>query len=273
MIALKSYAKINLALEVKDIVDGYHQVKNIMVPIDLFDELTFEKSDKIELINNTIDNNIILKAANLIINKYNIKTGVKISIKKNIPIAAGLAGGSSNAATTLLGINKLYNLNLSNNELKSLAEELGSDVPFFINTKLSYCYNRGEKIKELNIKYNKINILLIIPNINIVNKTKNVYSNYVYEGILKEVKIKNIIESLKTNNLGLLEENIFNDLTEAALITSKELNSIYNELKKKYKIHLSGAGPTMFIVNPDENEVENLNNNFENVIYIKTSIF
>ena len=252
MIKLKSYAKINLALEVKDIIDGYHQVNNIMVPIDLYDELTFEKSNKIELINNEIENNIILKAANLIINKYNINSGVKININKKIPIAAGLAGGSSNAATTLIGINKLYDLNLSINELKSLAEELGSDVPFFINNKLAYCYNHGEKIKELNIDYNKVNILLLIPNINIENKTRMVYSNYVYNGISKEDKINNVIEALKTNNLELLESNIFNDLTEAALKTNNELNNIYNELRKNYDVHLSGAGPAMFIVNSNE---------------------
>lgn len=273
MIKLKSYAKINLALEVKDIIDGYHQVNNIMVPIDLYDELIFEKSNKIELINNEIENNIILKAANLIINKYNINSGVKININKKIPIAAGLAGGSSNAATTLIGINKLYDLNLSINELKSLAEELGSDVPFFINNKLAYCYNHGEKIKELNIDYNKINILLIIPNINIENKTRMVYSNYVYNGISKEDKINNVIEALKTNNLELLENNIFNDLTEAALKTNNELNNIYNELRKNYDVHLSGAGPAMFIVNPNEKEVEKLKEINKNVIYIKTSIF
>ena len=273
MIKLKSYAKINLALEVKDVIDGYHQINNIMIPIDLYDELTFKKSNKVELVNNTIENNIILKAANLIINKYNINNGVKITINKNIPIAAGLAGGSSNAATTLIGINKLYDLNLSNNELKSLAEELGSDVPFFINTKLSYCYNRGEKIKELNINYNKTDILLIIPNINIENKTKKVYSNCIYDNISKEDNINNIIESLKTNNIDLLEKNIFNDLTDAALKTSIELNNIYNELKKNYKIHLSGAGPAMFIVNPNEKDIEKLKENNKNVIYIKTSIF
>ena len=82
-----------------------------------------------------------------------------------------------------------------------------------------------------------------------------------------------MIEALKTNNLELLENNIFNDLTEAALKTNNELNNIYNELRKNYDVHLSGAGPAMFIVNPNEKEVEKLKEINKNVIYIKTSIF
>ena len=101
MIKELAYAKINLALEVMDVENGYHKVNNLMIPIDLYDELTFEESDKIELINNEFEDNIILKAAKLFIDKYNINSGVRINLIKNIPSAAGLAGGSSDAGATL----------------------------------------------------------------------------------------------------------------------------------------------------------------------------
>ena len=110
MIIEKAYAKINLALEVMDVKDGYHMVNNLMVSIDLYDELSFELNDDIELVNNEYEDNIILKAAKLFINEFNIKSGVKIKLNKKIPAEAGLGGGSSDAAATLRGLNKLFSL-------------------------------------------------------------------------------------------------------------------------------------------------------------------
>ena len=165
----------------------------------------------------------------------------------------------------------MYNLKYTLKDLIKMAEQLGSDVPFFINNKLSYCYNRGEKIKLLDLNYNKFDILLIITDITIQNKTKEVYSNYHYDNKDKSLYINNILKGLETNNIELIKQNIFNDLTPASLKTSKELNNIYNDLKTKYDIHLSGAGPTLFIVNPTDKEIEEINNK-NNIKTIKTSI-
>ena len=151
MIKEKAYAKINLALEVMDVKDGYHMVNNLMIPIDIYDEITFKKSDKIELINNPFPDNIILKAANMFIEKYNIKSGVKMELIKNFPSAAGLAGGSSDGAATLRGLNKLFDNVATKEELLDMAASLGSDVPFFIDMKLALCTGRGEIINPCNI--------------------------------------------------------------------------------------------------------------------------
>ena len=254
MIEVKAYAKINLALEVKDIIDGYHMVNNLMIPIDLYDVLTFEISDKIELINNEFEDNIILKAAKLFISKFNINSGVRISLTKNIPSAAGLAGGSSDAGATLRGLNELFNFPANHEDLLEMAEALGSDVPFFIDTKFALCTGRGEKVNIIDSEYKPFNILLIKPKSGL--STKDVYKAYEYDGIDKSDTIDDIIDSVINNDISLLIDSIFNDLTIPALKLNKELNTIFNDLKNKTNIFLSGSGPTMFIINPNK-DIEN----------------
>ena len=157
-ISIKSPAKINLHLEViGKRNDGYHELAMIMQNIDLADYLEFEinkegliklKSDCNHL---SLDSdNLIVKSANLLKKLSNNDLGANIFLKKNIPIGAGLAGGSSNAAATLIGLNMLWNLNLDNNELLKLSASLGSDVPFFINGGTQLCFGRGEILEKLN---------------------------------------------------------------------------------------------------------------------------
>lgn len=248
MIKEYAYAKINLALEVMDEKDGYHMVNNLMMPIDLYDELTFEESNVIELINNEFEDNIILKAAKLFIDEFNINKGVKITLTKNIPSAAGLAGGSSDAAATLRGLNKLFNNVATKEELLNMAAKLGSDVPFFIESKTALCTNRGEIVNELNLNPFVFNLLLIKPKSGL--STKDVYKNYIYEGISKKENIDNIINAIKNCDIFSLKQNIFNDLTKTAVKLNVELDLIYNDLAKRTDIYLSGSGPTMFIINP-----------------------
>lgn len=253
MIKERAYAKINLALEVKNKVDGYHMVNNIMVPIDLYDELSFTKDNDIYVLNDNIENNICIKAAKLFIDEFNINNGVLIKLNKNIPMAAGLAGGSSDAAAVLRGLNKLYNVNASNDKLKELSSKLGSDVPFFIETKAALCTNRGEVINPLNIEVPKISVLLIKPNTGL--STKEVYQNYVNLNVDKKDKIDNIIKALSLNDVELLKNNIFNDLGISALSLNKELNYLYNIIKEKnINIYISGSGPTMYLIDPTEKE-------------------
>ncbi len=254
MIEEYAYAKINLALEVKDIKDGYHVVNNLMIPIDLCDILKFEISDKVELINNQFEDNIILKAAKQFISKANINKGVRIELIKNIPSAAGLAGGSSDAGATLRGLNRLFNYPLSHDELLEIAEILGSDVPFFIDTKFALCTGRGEKVNIIDSEYKSFNILLIKPQSGL--STKDVYREYTYDGSDKRDTIDDIIDSVINNDINGLINLIFNDLTTPALKLNKELNTIFNDLKTKTNIFLSGSGPTMFIINPDSNIVK-----------------
>ncbi len=262
MIIERAYAKINLALEVMGIKDGYHMVNNLMIPINLYDEISFEESNDIELVNNTFSDNIILKAAKLFIEKYNIKSGVKMVLTKNIPSAAGLAGGSSDAAATLRGLDKLFGNIATKEELLELAAMLGSDVPFFIDMKLALCVGRGEIVKPCNIKYSSFDILLIKPQSGL--STKDVYKAYKYDGSNKEDKINNILNALENNDFYLLENNIFNDLTTPALGLNEELNDIYSYLKQVSNIHLSGSGPTMFIINPTKENIDLVNKKYKN---------
>ena len=150
-IKLKSRAKINLSIDVLGKrLDGYHLVEMIMQTIDLFDRIKIFslEEDKIIIESNSEDiplndSNIVYKAADLIKEQFGIKQGVRIYIEKNIPIAAGMAGGSSNAAAVLVGLNELWNLNLDKNELKDLGLKLGADVPFCIEGQACLAENIG----------------------------------------------------------------------------------------------------------------------------------
>ena len=165
MIKENAYAKINLALEVMDVEDGYHKVNNLMIPIELHDELTFTKNDEIVILDDPFPGeNIIEKAARLFFQKTNIFGGVLITVKKNIPHAAGLAGGSTDAAATLKGLNKLYDAGLTRDELIEMSAALGSDVGFFVDTKIALCTGRGDIIDPINSTMDDFDILLIKPN-------------------------------------------------------------------------------------------------------------
>ncbi len=268
MIKEFAYAKINLALEVMELVDGYHKVNNLMVPINIYDELSFEVADRIYVVDDPFSDNLCVKAAKLFIDKYKIKSGVEITLNKNIPYEAGLAGGSSDAAATLRGLNKLFNINASDSELKELASKIGSDVPFFIESKAALCKNRGEVIEPLNIKMPNIDLLLIKPNTGL--STKEVYANYKYKGISKGNRINNIIKGLKDNDINLVKANIFNDLASVALNLNKELKDIYNILDNyDIKPYLSGSGPTIYLINPKESDEEIINKLFVGKMYVK----
>lgn len=257
MIKEKAYAKINIALEVMEEVDGYHKVENIMLPISICDELEFEHSNRVYVENDTIDGNICIKAANLFLEYFHIDKGVCIRLKKNIPLDAGLAGGSSDAAATLRGLNRLFQTNASNEVLIALAKELGSDVPFFIQTKAALCTNRGEEIVEYLSDTPKIHIALIKPKFGL--STKAVYQNYKYTGESKTEKIHNVIQAVNEKNIEALKENIFNDLMSSALEISSELKDLYTRIKSfGIDVYLSGSGPTMYIIEPSGDDMGNL---------------
>ena len=252
---INAYAKINLALEVMDIENGYHKVNNLMVPIALHDEIEMKVSDSIQIEDDPFPmDNIMRKAIELFFLKTNISSGVYIKIKKNIPSQAGLGGGSSDAAATLLGLNMLYETNLSDDELISLSSSLGSDVGFFIKNKVALCTGRGEIVNTLDIKMPKLNVLLIKPNVGL--STKEIYKNYEYLGEPKEDKINGIINALQNKQKKKKKRNIFNDLKRVSLRFSKELREIYNEIKELgIDVFVSGSGPTMYVVDPTKEEI------------------
>ena len=264
-ICVKSPAKINLHLEIiGKRNDGYHELAMIMQNIDLFDYIEFENNNVGEIKLNSDckdltlnDDNLIVKAANHLkdISK-NRKLGANIYLKKNIPIGAGLAGGSSNAAATLIGLNKLWDLKLDYETILSLSTKLGSDVPFFINGGAQFCFGRGEILEKCNYIFDYGVILLKNPNISI--STADTYKKYS-----KLVSSNYFMESEKTNSIrNNLRKKGFNDLNfsnqkikvknDLQIIVEKENDSVrealhlLSNLKNCFSFSMSGSGPTCF---------------------------
>ena len=264
-ICVRSPAKINLHLEIiGKREDGYHELAMIMQNIDLSDYIEFEnnqigeitlKSDNKDLSLN--DDNLIIKAANHIkeISKDK-ELGANIFLIKNIPIGAGLAGGSSNAAATLVGLNKLWDLNLDYETILLLAAKLGSDVPFFVDGGCQFCFGRGEILEKYNSKFDYGVILLKNPNISI--STIDTYKKYS-----KEFCPKYFTETQKTNDIrNNLRINGFNDIkfseqrikvkNDLQVIVEKENDSVkkalylLSNLQNCFSFSMSGSGPTCF---------------------------
>ena len=174
-IVIKSPAKINIGLNIlnkRD--DGFHNIETIFYPIDLFDVITLKKSDKFSFTSNDDKlnqekTNLIIKAKEILENYLDRKLDVNISLKKQIPIGAGLGGGSANAASMMLALNELFDLKIKSSTLSELAIKLGSDVPFFINPVPSFAESRGELLYPIKIKIKKV-LLIVNPGIHIATK-------------------------------------------------------------------------------------------------------
>src|SRR3989338_2978928 len=174
--AINSYAKINLFLKIgKRLSSGYHNLQSVMQKIELSDTMVIEplSEDKIvvESTNPEISNesNLAYKAAELLKKKYKVKEGAKIYIEKNVPLEAGIGGGSSDAATALLQLNKLWSLRLKENQLIDYASQLGADVPFFLGDNAALVEGIGDKIKRIKKSFS-INIVLINPGFRVSTK-------------------------------------------------------------------------------------------------------
>jgi len=279
-ITIKSPAKINLHLEViGKREDGFHELAMIMQNIDLSDFLELEINNegliKLETDCNELSissDNLIVKSANLLRKKLNTEYGANIFLKKNIPIGAGLAGGSSNAAATLIGLNKLWNLNLDKKTLCSLSSMLGSDIPFFINGGIQLCFGRGEILEKLDSNFEYGVLLLKNPNISV--STADTYKKYSSSFCDQYLTSKEIIEKRRKNlrdnglkglNFDNKHMNIKNDLQ---LVVEKENKSVkqalflLSNLKNCLTYSMSGSGPTCFALFKDlETARKELNEN------------
>ena len=281
-IILKSPAKINLHLEViGKREDGFHELAMIMQNIDLSDYLEFELNNKglIKLESDCKDlsnarDNLIVKSANLLREKSNINFGANIFLKKNIPIGAGLAGGSSNAAGTLIGLNKLWNLNLDQKTLSSLASKLGSDIPFFINGGIQLCFGRGEILERLDYKFQYGVLLLKNPNVSVSTaETYKKYSNKFCDGLLTSTEmIEEIRNNLRCNGFKSLDfcNQNFTIKNDLQLVVANENDSVkqalylLSNLKNCLTFSMSGSGPTCFALFKDIETANNeLNNNYK----------
>ena len=281
-IQLKCRAKINLSIDVLGKrTDGYHLVEMIMQTIDLFDKIRIFslEEDEIILESNSNDipldsSNIVYKAVDLIKKTFDIKKGVKVYIEKNIPIAAGMAGGSSNAAAILIGLNKMWGLNLSQDELKDLGLQLGADVPFCIEGGSSLAENIGEKLTKIDGLSQDAFILVCKPEIFV--STKEIYEAIDSKIIDKRPDNKLLIKLLKENNIRLLSKKMYNVLEEV----TKEKYPVIKEIEKIMLDNnalgsmMSGSGPTVFGIYETREDAEKCKNilleKFKQVYVVKS---
>ena len=256
---IKAYAKVNLALKViNKREDGYHNLVTIMDLIDIYDVLHISKCDKViftcsdkSLENNS---NLIIKAISLLKNEYSSvkELGVKIHLEKHIPYGAGLGGGSSDAAATLIALNYLWKLNLTFEEMVKIALRVGSDVPYFLLGNLGILSGIGENVNYINSNL-KLYYLLILPGYSC--STKEVYeANKMYGDDLENID-KMIIAFRQDDDCGVIN-NMFNDLTNAAIAINnkeprikdiiEEINSAIGDNNINSKAIMSGSGSTVF---------------------------
>ncbi|MDD7792675.1 4-(cytidine 5'-diphospho)-2-C-methyl-D-erythritol kinase [Clostridium sp. 'White wine YQ'] len=249
---IKAYGKINIALEVvgkRD--DGYHLLRMIMQRIDLYDLIEIqERTNGIEITCNKPyvprdERNLAYKAARLFLDTYNINKGVHIDIRKNIPVAAGLAGGSTDGAAVLMGLNSIFNIGASDEELMELGLKLGADVPYCIKGKTALCEGIGEKITQLKDFKDKI-LVLVKPSFGV--STKEVYSGLDISKIYKKVKIEEIIDAMENDNLDFVAKNMKNHLENVTLRKHRKIIEIKEEMIKMDALGamMSGSGPTVF---------------------------
>lgn len=255
---VKGYAKINLGLDViRRLPNGYHQVKMVMQAIDLWDELTLERSEGgITMTTDshslaTDESNLVRRAARLMQETFSLKTGLTIHLQKNIPIAAGLAGGSTDAAAVMKGINRLFDLNVPLPKLMELSTAIGADVPFCILGGTALAEGIGERLTPL-APIPFCHILIAKPDISV--STKYVYEHLDSTGIEKHPDLDGMTAAISSGSLpGIISrmENVLETVTIPAHPVIAAIKRRLLKLGAEGSL-MSGSGPTVFGIFTDE---------------------
>jgi len=262
ILELNARAKINLSLDVvRKRPDGYHDVKMIMQTIGLHDRVRIEASDSgIEVSCNcpwapSGAGNIAYKAAQLLMDTCKVKQGVKISIDKRIPVAAGLAGGSSDAATVLKGLNELFSLGLNEVELMKYGKQIGADVPYCIKGGTALSEGIGEVLTELE-PLPRTDIVLVKPKIGV--STAWVYKNLDLQRIETRPDTDMLITAIKNNRVDILAKNMCNVLETVTVQKYGVIDEIKSKLLKLGALGsmMSGSGPAVFGIFRDRQSAE-----------------
>lgn len=258
-ISLKALAKINLGLDVvRRREDGYHEVRMIMQTIHLYDRLDIKRTQEpgIQIQTNLSflpvnENNLIYKAAKLLIDEFSITEGVSVKLDKRIPVAAGMAGGSTDAAAMLFGMNRLFSLGLTKKQLMERGVQIGADVPYCIMRGTALAEGIGEQLSPLPPMV-KCPVLIAKPSISV--STKFVYQNLKLDDTTIHPDIDLLIEDIKAKNLHDIAAHMGNVL-ETVTIPNYP---VIDEIKKHMLSHgavgamMSGSGPTVFGLFDDE---------------------
>lgn len=260
---LRAYAKINLGLDVvRRREDGYHEVRMVMQTVKLYDKLTFRLLDEdvIRLKTNlgflpVNDNNLVYKAVKLLKDTYHVEKGLDIDLFKCIPVAAGMAGGSTDCAATLVGAAKLFGLHLSKQELMDLGVKLGADVPYCVLRGTALSEGIGEVLTPLP-PMPDCHILIAKPPISV--STKFVYENLKINELQKHPDIDGMVESIRDKDLHGITDRMENVLETVTIPTYPVIEEIKNCMKENGAVNalMSGSGPTVFGIYEDETMAE-----------------
>jgi len=249
---VKAYGKINISLDVVGKrEDGYHLLKMIMQNVDLYDSMSFEKCNKgINISCNkpyipTDERNLVYKAAKLFMETYNISEGINIYLKKNIPVAAGMAGGSADAAAVFKALKQVFKIDVDDNELMNLGVKIGADVPYCIMGGTALCEGIGDIITPLAPFKNHI-LVLVKPNFGV--STKEVYKNLDISKIFKHPDTESLIKAMEEENLADVCNSMKNLLENVTLRKYPVLKRIKEDMVKMGAMGsmMSGSGPTIF---------------------------
>ncbi len=266
MIVEKAYAKINLGLEViRKREDNFHELAMVMTTISLSDELFFLLDEKghinidcEKMSHIPFEANLIYKAAKMLQERFNVTKGALIRVTKNIPEQSGLGGGSADAAATLRGLNELWELGLSLDELAILGAEIGSDVPFCIYNKTAKVTGRGEILEFIDdVPY--LNLILVFPQFKA--STKDVFNNFKIH-YRNKGKLEKLIKAISSKDIGEISDNLFNDLEYSFYF--KDINKLKSELvvAGAKAALMTGSGSAIYAICLNEKDAQRVNNRF-----------
>ena len=252
-ITLKALAKINLGLDVvRRREDGYHEVRMIMQTIHLYDKLEIQKTTEsgIAITSNlsyvpTNENNLVYKAGKLLMDEFDIKEGVSVYLQKRIPVAAGMAGGSTDAAAMLYGMNQIFDLGLSRKDLMERGVKIGADVPYCLMRGTALAEGIGEKLTSLPPMV-KCPVLIAKPAISV--STKFVYENLKLNEETIHPDIDQLIVDIKNKDLHAIAGHMGNVLETVTILEYPVIAEIKEQMMKSGAVNamMSGSGPTVF---------------------------
>lgn len=260
MLMLKAYAKINLGLNIvnRDPQDGYHNLDMVVVPIELHDRIEIEllpygfdtliTSDDCEL--PTDETNIVSKVERALRKKYGYTQQLRIHIHKNIPMGAGLGGGSADGAAVLIGLNKLLKLKMSDEEMCRIGYKIGSDIPFCLKNSAARVQGKGEVLTPIKVK-KPYGALIVFPKTAL--STGKIYSEFDATGASGSADISGIIEALEKDDLNLLDRSMGNELEKTAVGFCSSIVKVKQEMKELglSNAMMTGSGSAVFGLSHD----------------------
>lgn len=256
-------AKINIGLNVVEKrQDGFHNIETVFYPVELCDVIEFIENPNETIFNNTgikvegnNENNLIIKACNLLRNKYPIPH-LSLHLHKIIPMGAGLGGGSSDAAFTIKSLTNYFKIGLTNEEQEELASRLGSDCAFFIRNRPIFAYEKGNKFKDIELSLIQYNVVIVYPHIHV--STQEAYSS-----VKPAQPDKSLLEAIKLP-IGMWKDHIKNDFETGVFKKHPLLKEIKDELYSKGAVYASmtGSGSAIYGFFESDPEISSLKKNF-----------